>query len=151
AFVGMSGGGKSTLVNLIPRFYDVTEGKITLDGTNVKDVTTSSLRNKIGIVMQENILFYETGRENMMLAHPYATDVAVVHAAKNANAHEFIMMLEDGYDNEVGERGAKVSGSQKQRIAIARVFLKIPPILILDEATGALDLESESIIQDTLL
>ncbi|HIV82907.1 MAG TPA: ABC transporter ATP-binding protein/permease [Candidatus Salinicoccus merdavium] len=151
AFVGMSGGGKSTLVNLIPRFYDVTEGKITLDGTNVKDVTTSSLRNKIGIVMQENILFSETVRENILLARPDATDEEVVQAAKNANAHEFIMMLEDGYDTEVGERGVKLSGGQKQRIAIARVFLKNPPILILDEATSALDLESESIIQDTLL
>lgn len=151
AFVGMSGGGKSTLVNLIPRFYDVTEGKITLDGTNVKDVTTSSLRNKIGIVMQENILFSETVRENILLARPDATDEEVVEAAKNANAHEFIMMLEDGYDTEVGERGVKLSGGQKQRIAIARVFLKNPPILILDEATSALDLESESIIQDTLL
>ena len=151
AFVGMSGGGKSTLVNLIPRFYDVTEGKITLDGTNVKDVTTSSLRNKIGIVMQENILFSETVRENILLARPDATDEEVVEAAKNANAHEFIMMLEDGYDTEVGERGVKLSGGQKQRIAIARVFLKNPPILILDEATSALDLESESVIQDTLL
>lgn len=151
AFVGMSGGGKSTLVNLIPRFYDVTEGKITLDGTNVKDVTTSSLRNKIGIVMQENILFSETVRENILLARPDATDEEVVEAAKHANAHDFIMMLEDGYDTEVGERGVKLSGGQKQRIAIARVFLKNPPILILDEATSALDLESESIIQDTLL
>ena len=151
AFVGMSGGGKSTLVNLIPRFYDVTEGKITLDGTDVKDVTTSSLRNKIGIVMQENILFSETVRENILLARPDATDEEVVEAAKNANAHEFIMMLEDGYDTEVGERGVKLSGGQKQRIAIARVFLKNPPILILDEATSALDLESESVIQDTLL
>ncbi len=151
AFVGMSGGGKSTLVNLIPRFYDVTEGKITLDGTNIKDVTTSSLRNKIGIVMQENILFSETVRENILLARPDATDEEVVDAAKHANAHDFIMMLEDGYDTEVGERGVKLSGGQKQRIAIARVFLKNPPILILDEATSALDLESESIIQDTLL
>lgn len=151
AFVGMSGGGKSTLVNLIPRFYDVTEGKITLDGTNIKDLTTSSLRNKIGIVMQENILFSETVRENILLARPDATDEEVVDAAKHANAHDFIMMLEDGYDTEVGERGVKLSGGQKQRIAIARVFLKNPPILILDEATSALDLESESIIQDTLL
>src|SRR5699024_8952500 len=134
-----------------PRFYDVTEGKITLDGTNVKDVTTSSLRNKIGIVMQENILFSETVRENILLARPDATDEEVVQAANNANAHEYIMMLEDGYDTEVGERGVKLSGGQKQRIAIARVFLKNPPILILDEATSALDLESESIIQDTLL
>lgn len=151
AFVGMSGGGKSTLVNLIPRFYDVTAGEINLDGTNIKDLTTSSLRNKIGIVMQENILFSETVRENILLARPDATDEEVVDAAKHANAHDFIMMLEEGYDTEVGERGVKLSGGQKQRIAIARVFLKNPPILILDEATSALDLESESIIQDTLL
>ena len=101
--------------------------------------------------MQENILFSETVRENILLARPDATDEEVVEAAKNANAHEFIMMLEDGYDTEVGERGVKLSGGQKQRIAIARVFLKNPPILILDEATSALDLESESVIQDTLL
>lgn len=151
AFVGMSGGGKSTLVNLIPRFYDVTAGEINLDGTNIKNLTTSSLRNKIGIVMQENILFSETVRENILLARPGATDEEVVDAAKHANAHDFIMMLEEGYDTEVGERGVKLSGGQKQRIAIARVFLKNPPILILDEATSALDLESESIIQDTLL
>src|SRR5699024_12733952 len=110
-----------------------------------------SLRNKIGIVMQENILFSETVREKILLARPDATDEEVVQAAKNANAHEFIMMLEDGYDTEVGERGVKLSGGQKQRIAIARVFLKNSPILILDEATSALDLESVSIIQDTLL
>src|SRR5699024_5534058 len=131
AFVGMSGGGKSTLVNLIPRFYDVTEGKITLDGTNVKDVTTSSLRNKIGIVMQENILFSETVRENILLVRPYATDEEGMQAAKNANANKFIRMLEDGYDTKVGERGVKLSGGQKQRIETARVFLKNPPILIL--------------------
>ncbi|MCD2137670.1 ABC transporter ATP-binding protein [Salinicoccus halitifaciens] len=151
AFVGMSGGGKSTLVNLIPRFYDVTEGSITLDGTDIRDFTVSSLRNQIGIVMQENVLFSETVKENILLARPDATDEEVVEAAKHANAHDFIMMLENGYDTEVGERGVKLSGGQKQRIAIARVFLKNPPILILDEATSALDLESESIIQETLL
>ncbi len=151
AFVGMSGGGKSTLVSLIPRFYDVTSGKIKIDGIDIRDYTIESLRNNIGIVMQDNILFSDSVKENIMLAMPGATDEQVVEAAKAANAHDFIMSLPEGYDTEVGERGVKLSGGQKQRIAIARVFLKNPPILILDEATSALDLESESIIQDTLL
>ena len=151
AFVGMSGGGKSTLVSLIPRFYDVTHGKIKIDGVDIRDYTIESLRNNIGIVMQDNILFSDSVKENIMLALPGATEEQVVEAAKSANAHDFIMSLPEGYDTEVGERGVKLSGGQKQRIAIARVFLKNPPILILDEATSALDLESESIIQDTLL
>lgn len=151
AFVGMSGGGKSTLVSLIPRFYDVTSGKIKIDGVDIRDYTIESLRNNIGIVMQDNILFSDSVKENIMLAMPGASDEQVVEAAKRANAHDFIMSLPEGYDTEVGERGVKLSGGQKQRIAIARVFLKNPPILILDEATSALDLESESIIQDTLL
>ncbi|KKK34213.1 multidrug ABC transporter ATP-binding protein [Salinicoccus sediminis] len=151
AFVGMSGGGKSTLVNLIPRFYDVTEGRVMLDGKDIRDYTIESLRNNIGLVMQDNILFSDSILENIMLAKPDATEEEVVEAAKRANAHEFIMGLPDGYHTEVGERGVKLSGGQKQRIAIARVFLKNPPILILDEATSALDLESESIIQETLL
>ncbi|MFD2831301.1 ABC transporter ATP-binding protein [Corticicoccus populi] len=151
AFVGMSGGGKSTLVNLIPRFYDVTSGEITLDGSNLKDYTVESLRNNIGIVMQDNILFSDSILENIMLAKPGASFDEVVTAAKRANAHDFITDLEEGYETQVGERGVKLSGGQKQRIAIARVFLKNPPILILDEATSALDLESEHIIQDTLL
>lgn len=140
AFVGMSGGGKSTLINLIPRFYDVTSGQILIDGHNIKDFLTGSLRNQIGLVQQDNILF---GR-------PTATDEEVVEAAKMANAHDFIMNLPQGYDTEVGERGVKLSGGQKQRLSIARIFLNNPPILILDEATSALDLESESIIQEAL-
>ncbi|MEZ2459423.1 ABC transporter ATP-binding protein [Salinicoccus roseus] len=151
AFVGMSGGGKSTLVTLIPRFYDVTSGKVMLDGTDLRDYTIESLRNNVGLVMQDNILFSDTIRENILLARPEATEEEMIGAAKRANAHDFIMELPEGYDTEVGERGVKLSGGQKQRIAIARVFLKNPPILILDEATSALDLESESIIQDTLL
>ena len=150
AFVGMSGGGKSTLVSLIPRFYDVTEGSIEVDGQDVRDVTVRSLRDNLGIVMQDNILFSDSIKENILLAKPGATDEEVILAAKRANAHEFIMNLEEGYDTTVGERGVKLSGGQKQRIAIARVFLKNPPILILDEATSALDLESESIIQETI-
>lgn len=151
AFVGMSGGGKSTLVSLIPRFYDVTDGAIKIDGKDTRDYTIQSLRNNIGMVMQDNILFSDTVKENIVLALPGATDEQVIEAAKAANAHDFIMNLPEGYDTEVGERGVKLSGGQKQRIAIARVFLKNPPILILDEATSALDLESESIIQETLL
>ena len=150
AFVGMSGGGKSTLVSLIPRFYDVTEGSIEVDGQDVRDVTVRSLRDNLGIVMQDNILFSDSIKENILLAKPGASDEEVVLAAKRANAHDFIMHLEEGYETTVGERGVKLSGGQKQRIAIARVFLKNPPILILDEATSALDLESESIIQETI-
>ncbi|GAB3059861.1 ABC transporter ATP-binding protein [Salinicoccus sesuvii] len=151
AFVGMSGGGKSTLVTLIPRFYDVTSGKVKLDGTDIRDYTIESLRNQVGIVMQDNVLFSDSIKENILLARPDATEEEMLEAAKRANAHDFIMDLPDGYETEVGERGVKLSGGQKQRIAIARVFLKNPPILILDEATSALDLESESIIQETLL
>ncbi|MDO5360094.1 MAG: ABC transporter ATP-binding protein [Jeotgalicoccus sp.] len=150
AFVGMSGGGKSSLVSLIPRFYDVTAGSIKIDGQDIRDVTVRSLRDNLGIVMQDNILFSDSIKENILLAKPDATEEEVILAAQRANAHEFIMNLDEGYDTTVGERGVKLSGGQKQRIAIARVFLKNPPILILDEATSALDLESESIIQDTL-
>ncbi|HDB5662551.1 TPA: SAV1866 family putative multidrug efflux ABC transporter [Staphylococcus aureus] len=150
AFVGMSGGGKSTLINLIPRFYDVTSGQILIDGHNIKDFLTGSLRNQIGLVQQDNILFSDTVKENILLGRPTATDEEVVEAAKMANAHEFIMNLPQGYDTEVGERGVKLSGGQKQRLSIARIFLNNPPILILDEATSALDLESESIIQEAL-
>ncbi|EGQ1509972.1 SAV1866 family putative multidrug efflux ABC transporter [Staphylococcus aureus] len=150
AFVGMSGGGKSTLINLIPRFYDVTSGQILIDGHNIKDFLTGSLRNQIGLVQQDNILFSDTVKENILLGRPTATDEEVVEAAKMANAHDFIMNLPQGYDTEVGERGVKLSGSQKQRLSIARIFLNNPPILILDEATSALDLESESIIQEAL-
>ncbi|HDB4196801.1 TPA: SAV1866 family putative multidrug efflux ABC transporter [Staphylococcus aureus] len=150
AFVGMSGGGKSTLINLIPRFYDVTSGQILMDGHNIKDFLTGSLRNQIGLVQQDNILFSDTVKENILLGRPTATDEEVVEAAKMANAHDFIMNLPQGYDTEVGERGVKLSGGQKQRLSIARIFLNNPPILILDEATSALDLESESIIQEAL-
>lgn len=150
AFVGMSGGGKSTLINLIPRFYDVTSGQILIDGHNIKDYLTGSLRNQIGLVQQDNILFSDTVKENILLGRPTATDEEVVEAAKMANAHDFIMNLPQGYDTEVGERGVKLSGGQKQRLSIARIFLNNPPILILDEATSALDLESESIIQEAL-
>ncbi|HDC5261149.1 TPA: SAV1866 family putative multidrug efflux ABC transporter [Staphylococcus aureus] len=150
AFVGMSGGGKSTLINLIPRFYDVTSGQILIDGHNIKDFLTGSLRNQMGLVQQDNILFSDTVKENILLGRPTATDEEVVEAAKMANAHDFIMNLPQGYDTEVGERGVKLSGGQKQRLSIARIFLNNPPILILDEATSALDLESESIIQEAL-
>ncbi|HDA6704883.1 SAV1866 family putative multidrug efflux ABC transporter [Staphylococcus aureus] len=150
AFVGMSGGGKSTLINLIPRFYDVTSGQILIDGHNIKDFLTGSLRNQIGLVQQDNILFSDTVKENILLGRPTATDEEVVEAAKMANAHDFIMNLPQGYDTEVGERGVKLSGGQKQRLSISRIFLNNPPILILDEATSALDLESESIIQEAL-
>ncbi|EVU50151.1 ABC transporter, ATP-binding/permease [Staphylococcus aureus H31276] len=150
AFVGMSGGGKSTLINLIPRFYDVTSGQILIDGHNIKDFLTGSLRNQIGLVQQDNILFSDTVKENILLGRSTATDEEVVEAAKMANAHDFIMNLPQGYDTEVGERGVKLSGGQKQRLSIARIFLNNPPILILDEATSALDLESESIIQEAL-
>ncbi|HDD0359621.1 TPA: SAV1866 family putative multidrug efflux ABC transporter [Staphylococcus aureus] len=150
AFVGMSGGGKSTLINLIPRFYDVTSGQILIDGHNIKDFLTGSLRNQIGLVQQDNILFSDTVKENILLGRPTATDEEVVEAVKMANAHDFIMNLPQGYDTEVGERGVKLSGGQKKRLSIARIFLNNPPILILDEATSALDLESESIIQEAL-
>mgnify|MGYP001943866983 FL=1 len=150
ALVGMSGGGKSTIISLIPRFYDVTSGRILVDGMDIRDVEVRSLRDKIGMVLQDNILFSESIAFNIRMGNPEATDEEVIAAAKAANAHEFITGLSKGYDTLVGERGVKLSGGQKQRIAIARVFLKNPPILILDEATSALDLESESLIQDAL-
>lgn len=150
AFVGMSGGGKSTIVSLIPRFYDATSGTVKIDGINIKDVTINSLRSQIGIVLQDNILFSDSVKQNILMGKPDATDEEVIAAAKAANAHEFIMTLPQGYDTKVGERGVKLSGGQKQRVAIARVFLKNPPILVLDEATSALDLESEALIQDSL-
>ncbi|TDB53696.1 MULTISPECIES: ABC transporter ATP-binding protein [Bacillaceae] len=150
AFVGMSGGGKSTIISLIPRFYDVSSGEILIDGVNVKDYQTKNLRDQIGIVLQDTVLFSDTIRNNILLGKPGATDEDVVAAAKAANAHDFIMKLPHGYDTKVGERGMKLSGGQKQRVSIARVFLKNPPILIFDEATSALDLESEHYIQETL-
>lgn len=150
ALVGMSGGGKSSLVSLLPRFYDVTEGRILLDGTDIRSFKVRSLRDKIGMVLQDNILFSESVKSNILIGKPNATDEEVIEAAKAANAHEFIMNLPQGYDTKVGERGVKLSGGQKQRVAIARVFIKNPPILVLDEATSALDLESEHLIQEAL-
>lgn len=150
AFVGMSGGGKSTIVSLIPRFHDVTDGEILIDGHNIQDVFVKSIRDQIGIVLQDNILFSDSVKSNILMGKPDATDEEVVAAAIAANAHGFIQELADGYETTVGERGVKLSGGQKQRIAIARVFLKNPPLLILDEATSALDLESEALIQDSL-
>ncbi|ASN06872.1 ABC transporter ATP-binding protein [Virgibacillus necropolis] len=150
ALVGMSGGGKSTLISLIPRFYDVTKGSIKIDGTDIRDVKARSLRDNIGMVLQDNTLFSESISMNIRMGNPDATDEEVITAAKAANAHDFITDLVHGYDTLVGERGVKLSGGQKQRIAIARVFLKNPPILIFDEATSALDLESEHTIQEAL-
>lgn len=150
AFVGMSGGGKSTLISLIPRFYDVTSGSIKVDGIDIRDVKARSLRDNIGMVLQDNILFSDSVATNIRMGKPNATDEEVIAAAKAANAHQFIEDLPQGYDTLVGERGVKLSGGQKQRIAIARVFLKNPPILIFDEATSALDLESEHLIQETM-
>ncbi|MMZ51135.1 putative multidrug export ATP-binding/permease protein [compost metagenome] len=150
ALVGASGGGKSSLISLIPRFYDVREGSICIDGYDVRDVTMRSLRSQIGMVLQDNILFSDSIRENILMGNPEASQEEVIEAAKAANAHDFIMELTNGYDTEIGERGVKLSGGQKQRIAIARVFLKNPSILILDEATSALDLESEHLIQQSL-
>lgn len=150
ALVGPSGSGKTTVCTLIPRFYDVTEGGVYVDGVNVKDFTLSSLRNNIGIVQQDVYLFSGTIKENIAYGKPEATDSEIIEASKMAGAYEFIMELEDGFDTYVGERGVKLSGGQKQRISIARVFLKNPPILVLDEATSALDNHSEAIIQNSL-
>lgn len=150
ALVGPSGGGKTTLCSLIPRFYDVTHGSITIDGKDVRDITLKSLRNTIGIVQQDVYMFTGSIKDNIAYGKPRATDEEIIEAARSANIHEFIMTLEDGYDSCVGERGTRLSGGQKQRIAIARVFLKNPRILILDEATSALDNESERYIQNSL-
>ena len=150
AIVGPSGGGKTTLCNLIPRFYDVTEGEIFLDGENIKNFTLKSLRQNIGIVQQDVYLFSGTVFENIAYGKPSATREEVIEAAKKAGADEFIRELKDGYDTYVGERGVKLSGGQKQRISIARVFLKNPPVIILDEATSALDNESEYIVARSL-
>ena len=150
ALVGMSGGGKSTLVSLLPRFYDVTKGKILLDGVDIKDVKVRQLRKNIGMVLQDSILFSDSIRENIALGKPDSSMEEIMEAAKAANAHDFIMNLPEQYETKVGERGVKLSGGQKQRVSIARVFLKNPPILIMDEATSALDLESEHLIQESL-
>ncbi len=150
ALVGPSGGGKTTLCSLIPRFYEVTGGAITIDGKDIKDITLESLRSNIGVVQQDVYLFSGSVLENIEYGRPGADRDAIIEAAKKAGAHEFIMKLPDGYDTYVGERGVKLSGGQKQRISIARVFLKDPPVLILDEATSALDNESEKIVQKSL-
>lgn len=150
ALVGPSGAGKTTLCSLIPRFYDVTEGCVKLDGTDVRDIKLKSLRGNIGIVQQDVYLFAGTVFENIRYGKPDATREEVIEAAKNANAHEFIMSLPDGYDTDIGQRGVKLSGGQKQRLSIARVFLKNPPVLIFDEATSALDNESEKVVQESL-
>ena len=150
ALVGSSGAGKTTLCSLIPRFYDVTGGRIMIDGKDIRSVTLKSLRDQIGMVQQDVYLFAGTIFENIQYGKPGATREEVIEAAKNANAHEFIMAFPDGYDTDIGQRGIKLSGGQKQRLSIARVFLKNPPILIFDEATSALDNESEKVVQDSL-
>ncbi|NLY92110.1 MAG: ABC transporter ATP-binding protein [Firmicutes bacterium] len=150
ALVGPSGVGKTTLCSLIPRFYEVTEGRITLDGIDIKEIKLKSLRQKIGIVQQDVYLFAGSVLENIRYGKPEATVEEVIAAAKKANAHDFIMALPEGYETDIGQRGVKLSGGQKQRLSIARVFLKNPPVLIFDEATSALDNESEKVIQESL-
>ena len=150
AFVGMSGGGKTTLVNLIPRFYDVTEGRILIDGHDIRNVTIESLRGQIGIVTQQTILFNDTVRNNIAYGNIEKTDENIIQAARAANAHDFITNLPKGYDTVIGEQGAKLSGGERQRISIARALLKDAPILILDEATSSLDTEAEIEVQDAL-
>ncbi len=150
ALVGQSGSGKSTIANLVTRFYDVDDGQILLDGTNIKDISKKSLRNLMGLVTQDSILFNDTVRNNISLGKDNASDEEIIDAAKIANAHEFISELPDGYDTNIGDGGNKLSGGQKQRLSIARAVLKNPPIMILDEATSALDTESERLVQDAL-
>ena len=150
ALVGLSGAGKSTLCSLIPRFYDVTAGAVKIDGKDIRGLKLKSLRSQIGIVQQDVYLFVGTVYDNIRYGRPDATRKEVIEAAKNANAHDFIMSLPNGYETDIGQRGIKLSGGQKQRLSIARVFLKNPPILIFDEATSALDNESEKVVQDSL-
>lgn len=150
ALVGPSGSGKTTICSLLPRFYDVSGGRIIIDGKDVRKLTLQSLRNQIGLVQQDVYLFCGSIRENIAYGRPDASMEEIIEAAKKANIHEFIMGLPDGYETFVGERGTRLSGGQKQRISIARVFLKNPSILILDEATSALDNESEKFIQQSL-
>lgn len=150
ALVGPSGSGKTTICSLLPRFYDVTGGRVTIDGKDVRDLTLESLRNQIGLVQQDVYLFCGSIKENIAYGKPGASMEEIEDAARKANIHDFIMELPDGYDTFVGERGTRLSGGQKQRISIARVFLKNPSILILDEATSALDNESERWIQKSL-
>ncbi len=150
ALVGASGGGKTTICNLLPRFYRCKEGQIRIGDTNIEDVTTSALRDKIAVVAQDVFLFSGTVRDNIAYGSPEKTEAELILAAKRANIHDYVMTLPDGYDTEVGERGVKLSGGQKQRISIARAFLKNPPILILDEATSALDNMTEMQVQAAL-
>jgi ATP-binding cassette, subfamily B, bacterial len=149
ALVGSSGVGKTTLCSLIPRFYETSEGTIKIDGIDIRTTKLKSLRDNIGIVQQDVYLFAGTIKENILYGKPEATDEEIINAAKNANAHEFIMGLPGGYNAFIGQRGVKLSGGQKQRISIARVFLKDPSILIFDEATSALDNESERVVQES--
>lgn len=150
ALVGSSGAGKTTLCSLIPRFYEVSQGRIKIDDVDIKDIKLKNLRQNIGVVQQDVYLFVGTVKDNIRYGKPDATDEEIVEAAKNANAHEFIMEFPEGYDTYIGQRGVKLSGGQKQRLSIARVFLKNPPILIFDEATSALDNESEKVVQESL-
>jgi subfamily B ATP-binding cassette protein MsbA len=150
ALVGQSGSGKSTIANLVTRFYDVDSGEIKIDGINIKDITKKSLRNTMGLVTQDSILFNDTVKNNIGLGKENASDNDIIEAAKIANAHDFIMELPEGYDTNIGDSGNKLSGGQKQRLSIARAVLKNPPIMILDEATSALDTESERLVQDAL-
>jgi ABC-type multidrug transport system fused ATPase/permease subunit len=148
--VGPTGVGKTTLASLIPRFYDVTSGCITLDGFDLRALTLRSLRQQVSIVLQDVFLFHGSVRENILFGRPNATEAELIEAAKIANAHDFIMALPNGYDTIIGERGVKLSGGQKQRLAIARAVLKDAPILILDEATSSVDTETELLIQEAL-
>ncbi len=150
AIVGRSGAGKTTLVNLLPRFYDVTGGRILIDGVDIRDVTLASLRGQIGIVTQETVLFDDTVANNIAYGAAQATRDEIEAAARAANAHDFIMALPKGYETMIGERGQRLSGGQRQRLAIARALLKNAPILVLDEATSALDAESELLVQEAL-
>ena len=150
AMVGSSGVGKTTLCSLIPRFYEVSEGEVLLDGINIKDIQLRSLRRNVGVVQQDVYLFAGTVYENIRYGKPDASEAEIIEAAKNANAHEFILSLPNGYHTDIGQRGVKLSGGQKQRLSIARVFLKDPPVLIFDEATSSLDNESEKVVQESL-
>jgi subfamily B ATP-binding cassette protein MsbA len=150
ALVGSSGAGKSTLADLVPRFHDVTGGEVLIDGVNIKDYSLHSVRSLMSIVTQEPILFNDTIANNIKLGKPDASEEEVIHAARVANAHDFIIQKENGYDTNIGDRGSKLSGGERQRLTIARALIKNPPILVLDEATSSLDTESERLVQDAI-